>query len=84
MEDKNVSTASKIRLMGTVTMATARYGCESWTMISETEQRIQAFEYRCLRRILRIPYTVHRTSESVWTHNTNAVGTQEHILAIIK
>jgi len=65
-------------------MSTALYGCGSSTLTSETEQQIQAFEYRCMRRILRIPYTAHRTIESVWKEITDAMGTQEHLLAAIK
>ena len=34
----------------------ALYGCKSWTLLAETEQRIQAFEMKCYRRILNISY----------------------------
>jgi len=70
--------------MRAITVSTAFYGCESWTMTAETEQRIEAFEFRCLRRILRIPYTAHRTNVSVWTEITDEVGPQEHLLSTIK
>jgi len=45
---------------------------------------LQAFEYRCLRKILRVPYTAHRTNTSIWDEVTQAVGPQEHLLAIVK
>jgi len=65
-------------------MSTALYGCESCILTSETERRIQAFEYRCMKKILKIRYTAHRTSEFVWKEITDAMGTQEHLLATIK
>ena len=61
----NLKAKSKLKLMRAIVMSTALYGCESWTMTTETERRIQAFEFKCLRRILGIPYTAHRTNKSV-------------------
>ena len=33
------------------------YGCEVWTLKKEEERRIQAFENKCMRKLLRIPWT---------------------------
>ena len=33
------------------------YGCESWTTKKTEHQRIDAFELRCWRRLLRVPWT---------------------------
>ena len=35
---------------------TAIYGCEGWTLTSADEKKINAFETKCYRRILRIPW----------------------------
>ena len=40
------------------------YGCESWT-IKKTEHRIDAFELWCWRRLLRVPWTARRSSQSI-------------------
>ena len=41
------------------------YGCESW-MIKKAEcQRIDAFKLWCWRRLLRVPWTARRSSQSV-------------------
>ena len=40
-------------------------GCESWTLNAQSEKRINAFEMKCYRKILRIPYIAHRTNENV-------------------
>ena len=36
------------------------YGCESWTIKNAAYQRIDAFELRCWRRLLRLPWTAKR------------------------
>ena len=36
------------------------YGCESWTMKKAEHQRIDAFELRYWRRLLRVPWTARR------------------------
>ena len=40
------------------------YGCESWT-IKKAEHRIDAFELWCWRRLLRVPWTARRSSQSI-------------------
>ena len=41
------------------------YGCESWTIKKAEHQRIDDFELWCWRRLLRIPWTVRRSNQSV-------------------
>ena len=41
------------------------YGCESWTIKKAQHQRIDAFELRCWRRLLRVPWTVRRSNQSI-------------------
>ena len=41
------------------------YGCESWTIKKAECQRIDAFELWCWRRLLRIPWTARRSSQSI-------------------
>ena len=83
-KDKSIALTSKVRLLRAITLSTALYGCESWTLTAEMERRLQAFEFRCYRKILRIPYTAHRTNESVWAEITEKGGPQEHLLVTIK
>ena len=37
------------------------YGCESWTI----KKRIDAFELWCWRRLLRVPWTVRSSNQSI-------------------
>ena len=41
------------------------YGCDSWTIKKAECQRIDAFELWCWRRLLRVPWTVRRSKQSI-------------------
>ena len=41
------------------------YGCESWTLKKAECRRIDAFELWCWRRLLRVPWTVRRSNQSI-------------------
>ena len=41
------------------------YGCESWTIKKAECRRIDAFELRCWRRLLRVPWTARRSNQSI-------------------
>ena len=41
------------------------YGCESWTIKKAENQRIDAFELWCWRRLLRVPWTARRSNKSI-------------------
>ena len=40
-------------------------GCESWTVKKAERRRIDAFERWCWRRLLRVPWTVRRSNQSI-------------------
>ena len=40
-------------------------GCESWTVKKAEHRRIDAFELWCWRRLLRVPWTARRSSQSI-------------------
>ena len=41
------------------------YGCESWTIKKAESQRIDAFEFWCWRRLLRVPWDTRRSNQSL-------------------
>ena len=41
------------------------YGCVSWTIKKAEHQRTDAFELWCWRRLLRVPWTARRSSQSI-------------------
>ena len=41
------------------------YGCESWTIKKAERWKIDAFELWCWRRLLRVPWSVRRSNQSI-------------------
>ena len=82
--DKNISLASKVKLMLTLILSTFFYACESWTLTAEIERRIQAFEMRCYRRLLNISYKDHVTKEEVRNEIQNATSVHDNLLTMVK
>ena len=82
--DKNISLASKVKLMQTLILSTFPYACGSWTLTAEIERRIQALELRCYRRLLNISYKDHVTNEQVRNRIQNAIGVHDDLLTMIK
>ena len=41
------------------------YGCESWTVKKAEHWRIDAFKLWCWRRLLKVPWTVRRSNQSI-------------------
>ena len=55
---------TKVHLVKAMAFPVVLYGCESWTMKKAECQRIDAFELRCWRRLLRVPWTARRSNQS--------------------
>ena len=53
--------STKMRLMKALVWPVATYGCESWTLRKNEETRLDAFEMKELRKILRILCTAKKT-----------------------
>ena len=60
------------------------YGCETWTLVADTERRIQAFENKCYRRLLRISYKDRVPNDTVHDLVRGYVGPQEPLLATVR
>ena len=41
------------------------YGCESWTIKKAERRRIDAFGLWCWRRLLKVPWTLRRSNQSI-------------------
>ena len=56
---------SKEHLVKAMVFPVVMYGCESWTIKKAEHQRIDAFELRCWRRLVRVPWTAWRSNQSI-------------------
>ena len=64
--NKSIRNNTKLRLMKALAWSVATYGCESWTLKKEEERRIQAFENKCLRKMLRVSWTQMMNNDTVY------------------
>ena len=62
LKSREITLADKIKAM---VFPVVMYGCESWTLKTAESQRIDVFELWCWRRLLRVPWTVRRSNQSV-------------------
>ena len=60
-----VSLPTKVCLVKAMVFPVVMYGCESWTVKKAEHRRIDAFELRCWRRLLRVPWTARRSNQSI-------------------
>ena len=54
-----------VRLVKAIVFPVVMYGCESWTLKKAERRRIDAFKLWCWRRLLRVPWTVRRSNQSI-------------------
>ena len=55
----------KVHLVKAMVFPVVMYGYESWTMKKAERRKIDAFEMWCWRRLLRVPWTARRSSQSI-------------------
>ena len=60
------------------------YACEAWAITAELRKRIQVMEMRFYRKIPRISYKEHVTTEEVRAKIQQAIGPHEDLLTIVK
>ena len=62
---RDTTLSTKIRLVKAMAYPVVMYAYESWTIKKSEHRRIDAFELWCWRRLLRVPWTVRRSSQSI-------------------
>ena len=65
LKSRDITLSAVVRLVKAMVFPVVTYGCESWTIKKAECQRIDAFQLWCWRRLLRIPWTVRRSSQSI-------------------
>ena len=62
---RGITWLTKVHLVKAMVFPVVMYGCESWTIKKVECWRIDAFELWCWRRLLRVPWTVRRSNQSI-------------------
>ena len=65
LKSRDITLPTKVHLVKAMVFPVAMYGCESWTVKKAECRRIDAFELWCWRRVLRVPWTARRSSQSI-------------------
>jgi len=55
----------KVHLVKAMVFPVVTYGCDSWIVKKAECRRIDAFDLWCWRRLLRVPWTVRRSNQSI-------------------
>ena len=64
LEDRDITLLTKVCLVKAMVFLVT-YGYESWTIRKAEHLRIDTFELWCWRRLLRVPWTARRASQSI-------------------
>ena len=65
LKSRDITLPTKVSLVKAMVFPVVMYGCESWTVKKAKCWRIDAFELWCWRRLLRVPWTARRSSQSI-------------------
>ena len=65
LNSRDVTLPRKVHLVKAMSFPVVMYGCESWTTKKAEHRRINSFELWCWKRLLRVPWTVRRSNESI-------------------
>ena len=67
LKSRDITLPTKVRLVKAMVFPVwfFMHGCESWTIKKAECRRIDSFELWCWRRLLRVPWTARRSSQSI-------------------
>ena len=65
LKSRDITLSTNVHLVKAMVFPVVMYGCDSWTVKKAEGQRIDAFELRYWRRLLRVPWTARRSIESL-------------------
>jgi len=76
----SIPISTKVRLIKALVWPITMYGCESWTPRKNEETRLDAFQMKGLRKILRVSWSAKKTNEWV----LNKAGAKRELLDAAK
>ena len=64
LKSRDITLLTKVCLVKAMVFPVVLYGCQSWTLKKVEHRRIDGFELWCWRRLLRVPWTSRRWSQT--------------------
>ena len=65
LKSRDITLPKMVCLVKAIVFQVVMYGCESWIIKRAKHQSNDAFELWCWRRLLRVPWTVKRSNQSI-------------------
>ena len=65
LKSRDITLLTKVCIVKHRVFSVLMYGCVSWTIKKTERQRTDDFELWCWRRLLRVPWTVRRSNQSI-------------------
>ena len=65
LKSRDITLSTNVHQVKAMVFPGGMYGCESWTIKRAEHRRIDAFELWCWRRLLRVPWTARRSTQSI-------------------
>ena len=62
LKSRDIILPTKLCIVKAMAFPVVMYGCENWTIKKSEQQRIDAFELWCWRRLLRVPWTARSSN----------------------
>ena len=81
-KSRDITLLTKFRLVKAIVFPVVMYGCESWTVKKAERRRIDAFELRCWRTLLRVPWTTRRSNQSILKEISPEYSSEELMLKL--
>ena len=64
-KSRDITLPTKVHPVKAVVFPVVVYGCDIWTVKKAEHRRIDASELWCWRRLLRVPWTTRRSTQSI-------------------
>ena len=65
LKSRDITLPTNVCLLMAMAFPVVMNACESWTVKKPENQRIDAFELRYWKRLLRVPWTARRSNKSI-------------------
>ena len=65
LKSRDITLPTKVHRIKATVFPVVTYSCESWTIKTAERQGIDAFDLRCWRRLLRVPWAARRSNQSI-------------------
>ena len=63
---RDIALLTKVCIVKRMLFSAVMYWCETWTIKKAEHRRTDAFELWCWERLLKVPWTVRRSNQSIW------------------